>query len=68
MGLREWFRRTFSSGLDDEAAEREEYGLQDRGELEVDRDRYSGEFAGSEAAEAAKDELDSLKRPRDPNP
>jgi hypothetical protein len=64
----DWVRRLFSSGgPDDEAAKREEYGVPDRGELELERDRL-GPFAESEAAEAAKAELDEFKAPRDPAP
>jgi hypothetical protein len=64
----DWVRRLFSSsGTDDETAEREEYGLPDRGELELERDRL-GPFAVSEGAEAAEAELDEFKAPRDPAP
>ena len=66
MRVGNWIRRLFSSsGTDDEAAEREEYGLPDRGELELERDKR-GPFAQSEAAEAAAAELDEFKAPRDP--
>ncbi len=66
MGIGNWIRGLFSSsGPDDEAAEREEYGVSDRGELEVERDK-AAPFAGSETAEAAEAELDQLKSPRDP--
>lgn len=70
LGVRfgDWVRRLFSSsGTDDEAAEREEYGLPDRGESELERDRL-GPFAGSEGAEAAEAELDEFKPPPDPAP
>jgi hypothetical protein len=68
VGFGDWVRGLYSSiGRDDEAAEREEYGVPDRGELELERDRL-GPFAESEAAEAAKAELDELKPPRDPAP
>jgi len=67
MGVGNWIRRLFSSGADDEAAQREEYGLPDRGETEIERDK-SAPFAQSEAAEAAENELDELKAPRDPAP
>jgi len=68
VGFLNWLRRLFSSsGADDEAARREEYGLPDRGEVELERDRL-GSFAGDEAARAAEDELDELKAPRDPAP
>ena len=68
VGFGNWVRRLFSSsGTDDEAAKREEYGLPDRGELELERDRL-GPFAESEAAEAAAAELDESKAPRDPAP
>jgi len=66
MRVGNWIRRLFSSsGTDDEAAEREEYGLPDRGELELERDKR-GPFAQSEAAEAAAAELDEFTAPRDP--
>jgi hypothetical protein len=66
MGIGNWIRGLFSSsGTDDEAAEREEYGVSDRGELEVERDK-AAPFAGSETAEAAEAELDQFKGPRDP--
>lgn len=68
VGLGNWIRGLFSSGRgDDEAAEREEYGVPDRGEHESERARF-GTFADAEASEAAADELDELKPPRDPAP
>jgi len=66
MRVRNWIRRLFSSsGTENEAVEREEYGLPDRGELELERDKR-GPFAQSEAAEAAAAELDEFKASRDP--
>ena len=60
-----WLRRLFSSaGPDDEAAAREEYGTPDRGEMELERDRF-GSFAEGEGAQAAEAELEELKPPRD---
>jgi hypothetical protein len=70
LGVRfgDWIRRLFSSsGADDEAAQREEYGISDRGEAELERDRL-GPFAESEGAEAAQAGLDELTAPPDPNP
>jgi hypothetical protein len=70
LGVRfgDWIRKLFSSGgTDDEAAQREEYGTPDRGEVELERDRL-GPFAGSEGAEAAQAGLDELNAPRDPAP
>jgi hypothetical protein len=68
VGLGNWIRRLFSStGADDEAAEREEYGIPDRGQVELERDRF-GSFAGTEGAQAAEDELAEFKPPRDPAP
>ncbi len=68
VGVGNWVRRLFSSSrADDEAAEREEYGPSDRGEVERERARF-GSFAGAEAAEAAEEELDEFKAPRDPAP
>jgi len=54
-------------GRDEEATEREEYGLPDRGEAVVESSRYVG-LASDEAAQAALDELGEFKQPRDPNP
>jgi hypothetical protein len=63
-----WIRKIFSSsGTADETAEREEYGIPDRGELEVERDK-AGPFAVSEGAEAADAALDEFEAPRDPAP
>ncbi len=63
-----WIRRLFSSaGVDDEAAQREEYGIPDRGGVELERDRR-GPFAGAEGAQAAEDELEEFKAPRDQAP
>jgi hypothetical protein len=62
--IRSWFS---SFGAGDEAAEREEYAIPDRGEAELDRD-LSGSFAEREGAELALDELDELRPPPDPAP
>jgi hypothetical protein len=68
VGFGNWIRRLFSSaGLDDEAAEREDYGIPDRGAVELERDR-SGSFAETEGTRAAEDELEELKPPRDQAP
>jgi hypothetical protein len=68
VGIGNWIRRTFSSGgTGDEAAEREEYGVSDRGELELERDK-AGPFAMSEGAEAAEAALDEFEAPPDPAP
>jgi hypothetical protein len=68
MRFGHWFGRLFSSNRpDDEAAEREEYGLVDRGEVELEREMRGG-YARAEAAEAAEAELDSLRAPPDPDP
>ena len=68
MGLKTWVRRLFlSAGMDDEAAEREDYGVPDRGRAELQRDRR-GPFATFEGTEAAEEELEELKPPRDPAP
>ena len=68
MGLGNWLRRLFSStGAGDEAAEREEYGIPDRGEVELERDRF-GSFAEGEGARAAEEELEEFKPPRDQAP
>lgn len=68
MGVGDWIRRVFSSNQpEEEAVEREEYGLTEVEDRETQRGRL-GSFAGSEAAQAAGDELDELKAPRDPAP
>jgi len=68
VGLGNWIRRLFSSGgLEDEAAEREDYGTPDRGEVALEREGLRS-FAGSEATQTAEDELGELKQPPDPAP
>jgi hypothetical protein len=68
VGVGNWLRGLFSSSRgDDEAAEREEFGVSDRGEHESERARF-GTFADAEATEAAADELDEFKPPPDPAP
>ena len=67
VGVGNWIRSLFSSSRPDEEAAEREYGLPDRDELALERDR-SGPFAESEAAEAASAELDEFKAPRDPAP
>jgi hypothetical protein len=65
VGIGNWFRRLFSStGTEDEAVEREEYGIPDRGELELERDSL-GSFGEREGALAAEEELEEFKPPRD---
>jgi len=56
-----------SAGPDDEAAEREEFGVADRGETELQRDTSSG-FVPSESADLARHELDALEAPPDSAP
>ena len=78
MGLLDRIRDLFSSsprvrvGRDEEAAEREEYGLPDPGEAEL---RAPGadiigpdRFAGAEAAEIAEADVEATRRPADPAP
>jgi len=61
-----WLSSRFgTSSLEDESAEREEYGLPDRGRAELERDRFSPVYEGGEAASAALDELDTFKAPSD---
>lgn len=63
----DWLRRLFTSGgREEEAAEREEYGLPPRNEL--DRPGEYESFAGAEAVQLAEDELDEFKAPSDPAP
>jgi hypothetical protein len=67
-GLGNWLRRLFSStGAQDETAERAEYGIPDRGQMELERDRF-GSFAENEGARAAEEELEEFKPPRDQAP
>jgi hypothetical protein len=68
MGFGDWIRKLFSSNeAEEEAAQREEYATPDRVDRETQRGRL-GSFAGAEASEAADDELDELKAPRDQAP
>jgi hypothetical protein len=68
MGLGNWLRRLFSStGAEEETAEREEYSIPDRGQMELERDRF-GSFAEGEGARAAEEELEEFKPPRDQSP
>ena len=63
----DWLRRLFTSGdREEEAAEREEYGLPPRNDL--DRPGEYESFAGGEAVEVSEDELDEFKAPSDPAP
>jgi hypothetical protein len=66
MSFVSWVRRLFSSP-EDEAAAREEYGTSDRGDAELERDRF-GSFAEGEGARAAQDELGEFRAPRDEAP
>ena len=66
MGLGNWLRRLVSSTGADETAERAEYGIPDRGQMELERDRL-GSFAENEGARAA-EELEEFKPPRDQAP
>ena len=67
MGFAQWLRSVFSSPeLDEEAAVREEYGLPEREEDELQRDQpssFSG--IGESTAEA---EVDDHQPPPDPAP
>ncbi|MDX6424434.1 MAG: hypothetical protein QOI67_1905 [Gaiellaceae bacterium] len=61
-----WLRSLSSIPLADEAAEREEYGIADRGRRQLaDRERYRG-FENNEAASAGLDELAEFEAPRHP--
>ena len=63
----DWLRRLFTSGdREEEAAEREEYGLPPRNDLQ--RPGQYESFAGAEAVQVAEDELDEFKAPGDPAP
>jgi hypothetical protein len=64
-----WIRRLFSSSRpDEEAAEREEYGLPDPAESDHTRARSGSSFADMETRQAMDDELDALKAPPDRAP
>jgi hypothetical protein len=64
-----WIRKLFrSSSREDEAAERDEYGIPAGDELEQARNEMGSFYAGAEATEAAEEELDELKPPADPAP
>jgi hypothetical protein len=68
VSIGSWLRRLFSaSGPDDEAAERDEYGTPDRGQTELERDRF-GSFPESEGAQVAEQKLEEFEPPRDPAP
>jgi hypothetical protein len=67
MKLLAWLQGLFVNP-DDEAAEREEYGLPDAGEDDLEEVRLGSRFAPSEGAEAAEDDLDELEPPPDPDP
>lgn len=64
-----WFERLFSSDAaeeaEEEAAVREEYGIPDPGEAELERDGSLMSYGGTKAAEA---DLDSFKAPPDRSP
>jgi hypothetical protein len=67
MSLLSRLAKLFSSGPgDDAAAEREEFGLPDPGEAELRRERFGPPYAPGAAAEAAEQELDTFKAPREP--
>jgi hypothetical protein len=68
MSVGQRIRRLFSStSREEEAAEQEEYGVSDRGEIQFEEAR-GGNFAGFEGTEAADEELEELERPPDPAP
>ena len=68
VGIGSWLRRLLSAtGSEDEAAERHEYGTPDRGQMELERDRF-GSFAEGEGTRAAEEELEEFKPPPDPAP
>lgn len=68
MSLGQRLRQLFSStSREEEAAEREEYGASDRGEIAFEEAK-GGNFAGYEGVEAADEELTGLERPPDPAP
>jgi DNA-binding transcriptional regulator PaaX len=69
VSLRAWLQRLWGSGgRDDEAAEREEYSLSDRGDAALERSEESSRFSLAEGARAAEDDLAEFKPPSDPAP
>jgi hypothetical protein len=68
MSLRAWLQRFWSGGRDDEAAEREEYGLPDRGDSELEGAEEGSRFSLAEGAAAAEGDLAEFKPPSDPAP
>jgi len=69
MSVLSWIRGLFSSaGPDDEAAEREELGVADRGENEIQKDFGRPDLATSESADLVRSELEAFERPPDPDP
>jgi len=68
VGFGDWIRKLFSSNkAEEEAALHEEYGTSRDVDRETQRGRL-GSFADAEASEAADEELDELRAPRDPAP
>jgi hypothetical protein len=65
-----WLRRLFSfgGGPEEEALERQEYGVPDPDEVARAERSFGSFYAGAEASEAAEEELDELKPPADPAP
>ena len=65
VGVIAWIRSLFSSvDPEDEAAEREEFGIKDRGEAGIERERESP-FETAESADLARSEIDALEEPSD---
>lgn len=68
MAFMDRLRRLLSPSTgEEEAAEREEYGLPDTSEEEL-RTAGGPEYAGMETERLAEDDLDELKAPPDPAP
>jgi hypothetical protein len=68
VGVLGWFRSKFSSvDPDDEAVEREEFGIKDRGESGIEREREA-HFETAESADLARSEIEALEKPSDPAP
>jgi hypothetical protein len=65
VGVLAWVRSLFSSvDPDDEAVEREEFGVKDRGESGIERERES-HLETAESADLARSEIDALEQPSD---
>jgi hypothetical protein len=64
VSLRTWCRRVFSPvDPDEDGPEREEFGVKDRGEAKLRRDKR-GDFVSAESSDLASHEIDALEAAR----